>query len=96
MNFLKANPPAPFGYRRVPYQHGNVQVPKAPALRGLKTRNAGPCDYDRVEVRCPYCGEIHTHGWDEGIRLAHCTKGSYRGTHYFVCIPDEIPTRYTR
>ncbi len=40
-----------------------------------------------VRVRCPHCGDIHTHGvgWDEptyGHRRAHCTgwrRGRYVG-----------------
>lgn len=38
-----------------------------------------------VEVRCPFCGRTHSHGWPPGeptigTRRAHCGLGHYRIT----------------
>ena len=34
-----------------------------------------------VYVACPYCYEVHRHGWEDpmaNVRSSHCFKGDYR------------------
>ena len=46
-----------------------------------------------LRVRCPYCGQVHVHGWPDqqpGVhleRLAKCSRG-----HYRITFPD-VPAR---
>lgn len=66
-------------------EHGStpVLVLEARALRIIPpvNREAHPNRVYTVEVRCPYCNKVHTHGWRAPggellpQRLAHCTKG---------------------
>lgn len=34
---------------------------------------------NRIEIICPYCGEIHTHGNAPGHRVSHCRSNDNPG-----------------
>jgi hypothetical protein len=63
--------------------------PKIPVLRGWLTQ-----DGTQIAVFCPYCDEMHFHGWPSGTsprarvhRVPHCGKGGSFGTAgYYVAL----------
>ena len=63
--------------------------PKTPVLRGWLTK-----DGTQIVVFCPYCDEMHVHGWPSGTprralghRSAHCARQSAFNTWgYYVAL----------
>lgn len=53
--------------------------PRIPLAKAITSRrNRDNPDWFVIEVECPYCPEVHTHGWagpgdDGGHRVAHCS-----------------------
>jgi hypothetical protein len=62
--------------------------PRLPLVLGVLTgpltrHRSGNVDA-RLRVDCPFCGELHTHGWRLGggirveQRVSHCGRGEYQ------------------
>jgi hypothetical protein len=46
-------------------------------------REGDACDTWITEP-CPFCGQCHSHGASEGLRLAHCVRVGPAETYYLV------------
>ncbi len=50
-----------------------------------------------ASVDCPYCGQIHRHGWVEGSRSPHCKEHLvkkeflpfYKDVQYIIALPKD-------
>ncbi|WP_409200043.1 hypothetical protein [Methanobrevibacter sp. DSM 116169] len=43
------------------------QLFNAPVMKRMTNNNS-----HLGKIICPYCGEVHKHGYDEGFRVPHC------------------------
>jgi hypothetical protein len=42
---------------------------------------------------CPHCKKEHRHGIGLGHRIAHCSKGPFKKTGYFLILNEEGETK---
>ena len=63
--------------------------PGIPLLRGWLTKHGG-----QIAVFCPYCDQMHFHGWPRGTprralehRVAHCTgQSAFKDGGYYIAL----------
>lgn len=74
-------------------------APDAPVMRVKLVRNPGKGKVVLLEIRCPRCSKIHTHGGGEtlegaheslGHRAAHCTSKHLDNNGYNLTDPHGL------
>ena len=41
-----------------------------------------------IQIKCPYCGEMHQHGFGTGHRVPHCAPGKEKKSDYYIDCSD--------
>jgi hypothetical protein len=54
------------------------------AVPGSEDPTEGYLKFPTLEVVCPRCGNIHTHGLSEGWRVPHCSNPLRDGGDYYI------------
>jgi hypothetical protein len=75
--------------------------PRIPLAKAITARrNRDNPEWFVIEVECPYCPKVHTHGWagpgdDGGHRVAHCStqwlEQASRGYNIVIPMGFKVP-----